>query len=241
VTTDRQGLRAYAWAVPLTAALPWLAAWLPAGRWWLPVALVAVVYPEFRRRVVRVDVPAAWRWAMVWTVVMSASVVLLTRVDPERAARTILHGVAYRDELFGWIRTGVGKEGSPALFLPEHALHLGAFVVLCWLSAGLLGLVLGALLTAYMSFFVGSLAAVPGSPWWGALVAWFPWSIARVMAFVLLGVLLARPVLVRRVAPWTARERTWFVLVAAGIGLDLLLKTLLAPTYGVWFARWLGQ
>jgi hypothetical protein len=241
VTGESKVEWSYAALVPLTFALPWVAAWLPAGRWWLPVALVAVVYPEFRRRVARAEVAAAWRWAMVWAAVLSASVILLTCTAPDRAASTILHGAAYRDELFGWMRTGVGKEGSPALFLPEHALHLVAFIVLCWVSGGLLGLLLGALLTAYMSFFVGSLAAAPGAPWWAVLVAWFPWSISRVMAFVLLGVLFARPLLVRRAAPWTARDRAWFAVAAAGIALDLLLKTCLAPAYGAWFARWLER
>ena len=31
--------------------------------------------------------------------------------------------------MFRWIRTGRGAEGNIRLFLPQHLLHLGAFIV----------------------------------------------------------------------------------------------------------------
>ncbi|HXT22055.1 MAG TPA: hypothetical protein VN923_14985, partial [Thermoanaerobaculia bacterium] len=97
---------------------------------------------------------------------------------------------------------------------------------------GYLGLVLGAFLTAYMSYFVGSFAAAAPNPWTTALAAWVPWSVVRVMAFVLLGALLARPLLVRQRWPFGRREAPLFALAATGIVTDLVMKTLLAPWWG---------
>ena len=228
-------------SIAATALLPWVAAWAPAGQWWLPLALVGVVYPEFARRVRAGEMMGAWRWGMAWAAVLSVSILVLVACQPERAEATLLHGTTYRDEMFRWIETGVGREGDPRLFLPEHALHLLAFVVLCWTTGGIGGLVLGAVLTGYMSFFVGSFAAASQSPWSGSLVAWFPWSIARVSAFVLLGALLARPVLVRKLWPWDRSDLRWLLWVAVGLSTDLLLKTMLAPSYGRWFANWLVE
>src|SRR5262245_65307536 len=108
--------------------------------------------------------------------------------------------------MFTWIASGTGKEVTPSRFVPEHLLHLGGFLVLTVVSGGYLGLVLGAFLTGYMSYFVGSFALTSGRPFVGALVAWVPWSVIRVMAFVLLGALLARPLLVLQRWPFGGRD-----------------------------------
>jgi hypothetical protein len=144
----------------------------------------------------------------------------------------ILRGEPYRQEMFGWIATGIGPESDWRRFLPQHLLHLAVFVVLTWLSGGYLGLSLGALLVAYMSYFVGAYAEASGHPLLGPLVAWVPWSVIRVFAFVLLGALFSRPLLVRRAWPFEALEYRLMGLGAAGIATDILMKTLLAPTYG---------
>src|SRR4029078_8041013 len=100
--------------------------------------------------------------------------------EPERARSAIFHGEPYRREMFGWIATGQARENDPRGFVPQHLLHLRAFLLLTWVSAGSLGLVLGAALVGYMSYFVGSFAAAAGEPVLGALAAWVPWSVVRV-------------------------------------------------------------
>lgn len=217
--------------VALTPALPWLVA-LPGGRWLLPLLAPLPLYPAFVRRVREGRYGAAWSLAMLWAALLSLGVVLLVYRAPDLAAAGILRGEAYRQEMFDWIATGTGKEVSPARFLPEHLLHLGAFLLLTWASGGYLGLVLGALLMGYMSYFVGAFGAASGSPLLGAIAAWVPWSVVRVAAFVLFGALLARPLWVRRALPFGPRERRLLALAAAGIVADLLLKTALAPAYG---------
>jgi hypothetical protein len=217
--------------VLFTVLLPWLVA-LPGGGWLLPLAAPLTVYPAFARRVRERRYGAAWGLAMSWAVLLSAGVIALVLLRPALAARGILHGPVYRDEMFHWIFTGVGKETTPARFVPEHLLHLAAFLVLTLVSAGYLGLVLGAFLTAYMSYFVGSFAAAASNPLVGSLAAWVPWSVIRVMAFVLLGALVARPMLVHQRWPFRRREGWLFAIAAAGVVADLVLKTLLAPWWG---------
>src|SRR5204863_1676515 len=140
----------------------------------------------------------------------------------------VLHGSAYRDEMFAWIRTGVGTEGSPRRFVPQHALHLGAFVLLSLLSASALSIAMGAVLMNYMGFYVASLARA-GAPLWAVvLLGWQPWAIARVAAFSVLGVVLAQPLLRRLRAMGESAPSSTPLMIAAGAALlvDVVLKAL---------------
>ena len=216
----------------LTPLAPLLAAFGPAGGWALVLLAPLTLYPSFRRRVVARDYFGAWRLGMAWAVLLSAGTILLVLWFPEAARGGILRGEPYRQEMFGWIATGIAPENDWRQFLPQHLLHLSVFVVLTWLSGGYLGLSLGALLVAYMSYFVGAYAGASGHPLLGSFVAWVPWSVIRVFAFVLLGALFARPLLVRRAWPFEALEHRLMALGAAGIAADVVMKTLFAPTYG---------
>ena len=94
--------------------------------------------------------------------------ILLVFLMPEAARESILEARVTAQEMFGWIATGEGKENEWRQFLPEHLLHLGVFLLLTWASGGYLGLVLGAALVAYMSYFVGSYAVASGHPFLGS-------------------------------------------------------------------------
>jgi hypothetical protein len=218
--------------VLLTPLLPWLVA-LPFGQWLLPLVAPLTVYGAFAVQVRARRYGTAWLLGMGWAGLLSLGVIILVAMRPELAARGILHGPAYRTEMASWVLYGQGKEVTPSAFIPEHLLHLGAFIVLAVISAGYLGLVLGAFLMAYMSYFVATLAVASSSPVLAGLTAWVPWSVIRVMAFVLLGVLLARPLLVRRRWPFERREAWLFALAFAGIAADIALKTVLAPRWGL--------
>ncbi len=225
----------------LTPLLPWLGV-LPLGKFLLPLVAPLTLHAAFAARVRARRYGAAWLLAMAWAALLSAGVIALTELRPARAGKAILHGPAYQEEMFQWIASGEGKETTPSRFVPEHLVHLGAFVLLTLVSGGYLGLVLGALLTGYMSYFVGSFAARAGAPVSGAFLAWVPWSVLRVAAFVLIGAVLARPMLVRRREPegWLRlgrREWQLLALAAAGVLADLVIKTLLAPGYGHFLRR----
>lgn len=216
----------------LTLLLPLLAALPAAGKWLLPLVAPLTLYPAFRERVLARDYRAAWALAMAWAFLLSAGVVLLVLLWPEAARQGIWNGEPYRQEMFAWIATGEGSEADWRRFLPVHLAHLALFVVLTWVSGGYLGLVLGAALVAYMSYFVGSFAAASGHLVLGALAAWVPWSVVRVAAFVLLGAVFARPLLVRRPWPFERLEHRLMALAAAGILADILIKAFFARPYG---------
>jgi hypothetical protein len=221
-----------------TVLVPLLAA-VPGGGWLLPLVAPLTVYGWFARRVRFGDYLGAWGIGMAWAGLLSLGVVLLVILWPE-AARGIVHGEPYREEMFRWIETGFGRESRPAEFVPQHLLHLVAFVLLTWSSGGFLGLALGAFLVAYMSYFVGSFAVAADALVVGPVVAWVPWSVLRVAAFVLVGVVFAKPLLARRPWPFGRRELLLLALAASGILGDLLIKALAAPDYGLFLRGFLA-
>jgi hypothetical protein len=225
-----------------TPLLVWGLAGLPGGRWLLPIAVPLTLYPLFRPRVERGDYGAAYGVGMLWAALLSLSVITLVYFEPERARAGILHGQQYAQEMMRWVEIGSGTEVTPRAFLPQHLLHLCVFALLTWVSGGYLGLALGAALVGYMSYFVGIYAVASGHPWMGPVIAWVPWSVVRVAAFVLLGALLSRPLLRRRLWPldFGRTERRLLTLALAGIVCDLVLKTLAAPAYGRFLREFLG-
>jgi len=223
-----------------TVFLPLLIGSLPGGRWLLPLVAPLALFPGFAARVREGSYYSAWKVAMLWAALLVAGVVLFVYLAPDSAARGILNGEPYRREMFGWIATGEGPENDWRRFLPQHLVHLGAFVLAAWASGGFLGLVMGAALLDYMAYFVAAYARASGHPLAGLFAAWVPWSVLRVMAFVLLGVVLARPLLIRRAWPFARPERLLFLLALSGIVADLAMKALLAPSYGL-FLRQLVQ
>lgn len=224
------------WPLLLTPFLPLLTL-VPGGKWAFPLAAPLTLWFAFRERVREGDDYRAWTLGIVWAFLLSVGVIVLVLWLPDAARAGILHGETYRQEMFGWIATGVGKESDPATFIPQHLLHLAIFLVLTWVSGGYLGLALGAALVAYMSYFVGSYAAASGHPFLGSVAAWVPWSVLRVCAFVLLGTLFSRPLLVRRLWPFGRREYRLMALALSGIVADVVIKTLCAPSYGLFLRQ----
>lgn len=209
----------------------------------LPVLATLAVYPVLALLIARRQRRAAVFATLLWAASLSASVIALTARRPDAMEPVVLNGAAYRDEMFGFIRTGQGRESDPARFLPQHLLHLGAFCLLAFLSAGLLGIALGAVLVGFMSFYVGSLAAAGGSPALAFALGWPPWAILRVVAFVLLGVALAEPLLlaarsrVHPAAVGASTRRPWYLIATALLVADAILKYLLAPGWGTLLRR----
>jgi hypothetical protein len=226
------------WWLLLTPLLPAIVA-LPFCRWLLPLVAPLSVYAALVRRIRERRYLAAWTLGMLWALLLSAGFIALTLLRPGLAAGGILHGPQYKEEMQHWIVDGQGKETSPAQFLPEHAIHLGAFLVLTLGSGGYLGLALGAGMLGYMDFYVGSYAARTGIG--GGLAAWAPWAVLRVMSFMLFLVVLARPLIVRRSDPaWLrlgAREWRLLAVALAGVIADAALKAALAPWWGGFLHR----
>ena len=143
----------------------------------------------------------AVRLMLGWALALAVFGPIAMAVAPEAAETSIFRGAEYRDEMLAWLGTGEGSEGNLRLFLPVHLQRLALFVPLSLVSGGALGLLMGAVMLNFMDFFVASYAAAAsGVP---AALAWFPWALCRVAAFVILGVILAEP-LVRRLGKVTA-------------------------------------
>lgn len=170
---------------------------------------------------------------LLWAAVMGACAMIVSWRWTEESGRLFLNGEAYRREMFEWIRTGVGAESSPRLFLPSHAKHAAIFCVLSLVSGSVLSMPMGAALMNYMGFFVGALVAASVQPGLTALLAWVPWSLIRIVSFVTLGVVLAGPMMARFGGfPYSLRaNRRLMLLAAVGLLLDVGLKTMLAPAW----------
>lgn len=181
---------------------------------------------------------------LAWALLVSLVVIEISRQAPAAAAPGVIRGVAYRDEMFAWIRTGIGAESDPARFIPQHALHFALVLGLSFVSAGLAGLLLGTVLLNYMNFYVGSLVGAAASPALAGLIGWPPWSILRVAGFII-GAVAAAQLLLGRVlrrAPWNPRSARRMIAASLGLVLaDIVVKALLAPHWRHALARALGS
>jgi hypothetical protein len=207
------------------------------SRWLLPLLNTAPAYAAMVVLLRRGQRDRAVAAMLVWAASLAVFGTLAFTLWPAPVDGVVVHGPAYRDEMFHWIRTGEGSEGDPARFLPQHLLHLAAFVALSLATASAASITMGAVLMNYMDFYVASLvrAGVPGR---GALLlGWQPWAISRVAAFCILGVVLAEPLLARVLRyrwPGFGAARRWLLIAAAGIVADWALKAALAPSWGRW-------
>jgi hypothetical protein len=211
---------------------------LSGSAWLLPSLNTLPAYLLMAARLREGDRRFALVATLVWALTLAVFGTLFFALWPGPLEGVVLNGAAYRDEMFLWIRTGFGREGSPRLFLPQHVMHLAAFVALSLATASALSILLGAVLMNFMAFYVASLARA-GAPLWAVVVlGWQPWALCRVAAFCTLGVVLAEPLLRRRLGATPAPSpRSLLLWAAAGILADWVLKAALAPTWG----RWLSQ
>ena len=170
---------------------------------------------------------------LLWAAVMGICATVLSWRWTDESGRLFLNGDAYRREMFDWIRTGVGAESTPRLFLPNHAKHAALFCALSLVSGSVLSMPMGAALMNYMGHYVGALVAVSEHPLSAALLAWNPWSLVRITSFVTLGVVLAGPMMAR-VGGFSfslRAHRRLMLLALSGLLLDVIVKTLLAPSW----------
>ena len=221
--------------VALAAAASYPAGLLLGSRWLLPILNAAPAYIAMVWLLVRGRRRDAVVVMLAWAATLAVAGTISFAVWPGSPERLVLNGSDYRDEMFQWIRTGVGRESSPLRFIPQHALHLAAFVVLSLATASAVSITMGAVLMNYMDLYVASLARAGAPPWSALLFGWQPWAICRVAAFSILGVVLAEPLLNRlhRYGYEGLRSARRWILIAAGLLVaDVVLKTALAPAWG---------
>jgi hypothetical protein len=175
---------------------------------------------------------AIWRM-LIWAAALAVCATAMSYLDTAQAGRLFVHGEVYRREMFEYIATGRGAEGDPRVFVPVHLAHAGIFSVLAIATGAALAMPLGAALMNYMGYYAGALGAASVHPWKAMLLAWVPWALVRIAAFVTLGVVLGGPVLGRVLGfeYCIQRQRRWIALAGAGLAVDILLKWTLAPAW----------
>ena len=175
---------------------------------------------------------AIWRM-LIWAAALAVCATVFSYLDTAAAGRLFLRGETYRREMFEYLATGTGAEGNPRVFVPVHLTHAVVFCVLALITGASLAMALGAALMNYMAYYVGALGAASAQPWKAMLLAWVPWALIRVAAFVTLGVVLGGPVLGRLLGfPFHLRAHVrWVALALAGLAADILLKWTLAPAW----------
>ena len=199
----------------------------------VPVLNTLASYPFMFRALKRGNMRLAVGGMLLWALTMGAAATALSYARPAETGRLFVRAQAYRAEMFEWVRTGRGAESTPSQFLPQHAGHAALFSALTLASGGVLGMPMGAVLMNYMGHYVGTLAESSAHPARTVLLGWHPWAVIRVISFVVIGVVLSAPLLSRvgrfRV-DWIAARRL-LAWAAAGLLLDVALKTALAPSW----------
>lgn len=201
----------------------------------LPVLCLLPAWPVMLRELAASRRARAVRAMLLWSATLGLAMTALCLSWPARAAVVVWNGPAYADGMFDWIATGQGLESQPARFVPRHLLEAALFAGLSLLTGSLGSLLLGVLLLNFMAYYVAQVGLASGLSPLALAVAWHPWSLIRVASYVVLGVVLAEPLL-RRVSgrgPRLAGARPWVVAALLGLGLDLALKAALAPRWGL--------
>ena len=196
----------------------------------MPVAMILAMYPVYLFDLSQGRRDLAVSHTLFWVFFSSVLMIYFVRQDAARMSRLVFNGAAYRDEMFQWILTGQGAEGSIRLFLPQHLKHFALLCVSSLLTGGLWGLALGAVLVNYMNFYVGSLLFHARRPLLVLLLGWPIWSLFRVAGFVFCGVALSEPLLSQlfRFRPDFRRSFPYFLWGLVFILIDILLKATLA-------------
>lgn len=159
--------------------------------WLTPILGAAVAYPVFLYWIYHQQYGNAAVSMLLWAVFQSLAVGMGAFWFPDMAAETILSGPTYTASMFHWIQTGEGAPGAIHLFLPIHLRHYLIFCGLCCLTVSSTALLFGTWLLNYMNFYVAQLVRASVHPWVAIIVGWPPWSMLRVIGFILTGIALA--------------------------------------------------
>ncbi len=202
----------------------------------LPLLPVLAVYPAYLWLVRENRLLEAAALVLEWALVLTLAVIGATLQYGDRLAPLIIHGEAYRQEMFRWVATGMGPEGDPSLFMAPKIRELVVFSVAAAATLGFAALLMGAILLDYMNFYVGSLilAAKPGAAPLVAALAWPIYAILRVPGYVFLATALTRItyVALRERRLTVEREARRLLLYAAVlIALDFILKATVANAF----------
>ena len=200
--------------------------WMVGRPLLVPILNAAASYPIMVVTLRRGEVRRAVGRMLLWALALGICATALSYWRPAETDRLFLRGEAYRVEMQVWVLTGVGAESRPATFIPQQARDAAVFVALGLASGGALAMAMGAALMNQMGHYVGTLAANGTHPVALMILAWHPWSVIRIISFVIMGVVLAMPVVARR-----RPDAPLLLAASGGLIIDVVMKTLLAPAW----------
>jgi hypothetical protein len=225
-------------AAALSAFLSTGAGFLIGNAYVLPLLGALSIYPFYLELILGGQRRRAVVLVLLWALFLSEAMIIGTYFMPERAEKVTLMGASYRDEMIEWVRTGEGEESSPRRFIPSHIKHFAVFVVISFATAGAGGLVMGAVLLNYMNFYIGSLLIASHNPVLALLVAWQPYAMLRVIAYIVAATALTEAffAFIKRRKP-ARRAAVYAGLALAGVTMDVLVKSAVAPLWSR-LVRW---
>ena len=209
------------------------AGWLIGSPVLVPILNTLASFPFMVDALRRGQLRVAIARMLVWALALGVGATLLSYARPSQTDSLFIHGAAYRNEMFAWVLSGRGAESTPSEFIPQQVLHALGVSALSLVSAGLLAMLMGAVLMNYMGHYVGALAATSAHPALTMVLGWHPWAVVRVVSFVTIAVVLSTPLLGRLVAVRVDRDdaRRLLVFGLAGLVADVVLKAGLAPVW----------
>jgi hypothetical protein len=228
--------------IVLATIASYSAGWIVGRPFLVPILNTLASYPFMLLALKRGDLRTAVARMLVWALALGVCATCLSYAFPARTDALFVRGQAYRVEMFEWVMTGRGAESTPSVFIPQQATHAALFACLALVTAGAAAMPMGAALMNYMGHYVGTLAAASAHPLVTMVLGWHPWAVVRVISFVVLGVVLSAPLasrLGRFQVDWTLGRRLigW---ATVGLLADIVLKTLLAPTWQRLLLRTVG-
>jgi len=221
----------------------------------VPLFNTAASFPFMVAALRRHRVGLAVARMLIWAATMGVCAMVMSYRSPLATNRLFLRGAEYRNEMFEWVRTGNGAESSPSIFIPAQARDAAIFSALAVATGGVVAMPMGAVLMNQMGHYVGALAAWSAHPAVTMILGWHPWAVIRIASFVVIGVVLSIPLLSvvdrrssragqrgpREASPgggghrtdldWKAAARRYLPWAAAGLVVDIVLKSLLAPAW----------
>jgi hypothetical protein len=205
-------------------------AWLVGSPVLVPLLNTLASYPFMVAALRRGRVRLAVARMLIWALTMGVCATAMSYRWPAATDRLFLRGEAYRVEMHTWVMTGRGDESTPSAFIPQQAEHAVIFSALALATGGALAMPMGAVLMNYMGHYVGTLAAIGRRPLLLLILGWHPWAVVRIVSFVVIGVVLSQPLVMRR---WRLDrlDRQLLALACVGLVVDVVMKALLAPSW----------
>jgi hypothetical protein len=226
--SDSSSLRAAAVPVAIAAltAASYAVGWFLFVPLAVPLFNTAASYPFMVASLRRGALQVAVARMLVWALAMGTTAMLLSFARPAETDRLFVHGEAYRIEMHTWVMRGRGAQSTPSVFIPQQIEHAVLFSILALATAGVVAMIMGAVLMNYMGHYVGTLAAIGRRPALLMILGWHPWSVIRIVSFVVLGVALSTPIVARK-----RPDIRWVAWAIGGLAADIVLKALLAPAW----------